>query len=171
MLNVGIVTSSPRVAQARPSALFRHPPRQRALREEFDRETAALLKHADVVLLLGYLFIVTKPLLRAFPGRILNVHDGTSRYPGLHATRDAIVAGERETFSIVHVVTEELDRGPLVVMSDPFPVAPFVHDAVAAGETDIVRAYAYAHREWMMRSAWPALIEQALERFAVEAVA
>jgi hypothetical protein len=59
----------------------------------------------------------------------------------------------------------------MLVQSEPFPVAPFVHEAVAAGETDIVRAYAYAQREWMMRSAWAALAAEAIERLALEAVA
>ena len=175
MLSVAVLTSNPKTQSRVPLPhdvlLVRRPPRVN--REAYDRETAEVLQQrgADVVVLIGYLYIVTRPLLRAFPGRILNIHDGTPQYPGLHATRDAIIAGERETYSIVHVVTEELDRGPLVVQSEPFPVAPFVHEAVAAGETDIVRAYAYAHREWMMRSTWGALAAEAIERLALEAVA
>jgi folate-dependent phosphoribosylglycinamide formyltransferase PurN len=146
--------------------MTRRPPRDLHLRESYDSETAALLRirGVDVVVLLGYLYIITEPLLSAFPGRVLNVHDGDPKYPGLHATRDAILAGERQTRSIVHIVTPDLDAGPLVVRSDPFLVAPFVHAAVAAKEWDIVRAYAYAQREWMMRSTWANLIVEALDR-------
>ena len=149
--------------------LNRRPPADKSLREWYDAETAGLLRRAgcDVVILLGYLFVVTEPLLKAFGDRLWNVHDGTQKYPGLHATRNAIAALETETFSIVHVVTKELDRGPIIVQSDPFLVAPFVQHAVLAGEADIVRAYAYAHREWMMRSCWGDLIVQALFRVAV----
>jgi folate-dependent phosphoribosylglycinamide formyltransferase PurN len=146
--------------------LTRRPPRDLQLRAEYDRQTAGILhmRGIDLVILLGYLFIVTDPLLGAFPDRILNVHDSDPKYPGLHATRDAIVAGERQTRSVVHVVTRDLDSGPLIARSDPLSVPPFVTQAVFAGEMDIVRAYAYAHREWMMRNIWGDLIAQAIER-------
>jgi folate-dependent phosphoribosylglycinamide formyltransferase PurN len=161
--------------------LDRRPPRG-GDRESFDAVTAAMLALYDVdaIVLLGYLYVITEPLLEAFPDRIVNVHDadltlrdgsGGPRYPGLHATRDAIFAGERETRSSVHVVTPELDAGPVILRSEAFPVAPFVHQAVARGENDIVRAYAYAQREWMMRSTWGALAADALERLVMEAVA
>jgi hypothetical protein len=80
----------------------------------------------------------------------------------LHATRDAIYAGERETRSSVNLATPQLDGGPVLSRSEAFPVAPFVHEAVARGEHDIVRAYAYAQREWMMRSTWGALALEAV---------
>jgi len=148
-------------------------------RKAFDAETADLLRarDTDVVVLLGYLFVITEPLLNAFPDRILNVHDadlalrnpdGSPRYPGLHSTRDAIMSGERETRSSVHLVTPELDGGPVIARSKPFPVAPFIHEAVARGEHDIVRAYAFAQREWMMRSAWGELASEAIERITAQ---
>lgn len=80
--------------------------------------------------------------------------NGERRYTGLHSTRDAILAGEHETRSTLHVVTENVDGGPILSLSRAYPVAPFVHEAAAAGHTDIVKAYAYAQREWMMRDAW-----------------
>jgi folate-dependent phosphoribosylglycinamide formyltransferase PurN len=156
-----------------------HPIRGR-IREKYDGETARLLQGADVILLLGYLYVITEPLLAAFPGRILNIHDadltlrradGSPRYPGLHATRDAIFAGERETRSSVHVVTSQVDAGPVMARSAAFPVAPFTHEAAARGENDIVRAYAYAQREWMMRSTWGDLAEGALMRMEMSAEA
>ena len=151
--------------------LTRHPPRDLALRASFDEETAELLWQSgvDTVLLLGYLWIATEPLLSAFPNRIFNVHDGLQRYPGLHATREAILAGESETYSIVHHVTPALDGGPVIARSRPLPVAPFVREAVMIGATDIVRAYAYAHREWMIRSTWSDLLVHALEEVAAGA--
>ena len=149
------------------------PIRDLNVRAVYDRFTAEMLRclGVDVVVLLGYLYVVTEPLLLAYPDRLLNVHDGTAKYPGLHATRNAILAGESATYTMVHRVTEELDGGPVVAMSEPFPVAPFARDAAASGEHDIVRAYAYAHREWMMRSAWGSLVARALEHVAVEEVA
>jgi len=180
MLSVAVLTSkrAPGLNELRERVhvacvLERQAPR-RSEREPFDAGTAAMLRrfHVGAVICLGYLYVITEPLLAAFPDRILNVHDSDlPRYPGLHATRDAIYAGERETRSSVHLVTPQLDAGPVLARSEAFPVAPFVHEAVARGEHDIVRAYAYAQREWMMRSTWGALAADAVERLVLEAAA
>jgi folate-dependent phosphoribosylglycinamide formyltransferase PurN len=128
-----------------------------SVRRRYDAATAQLLfpLTLDAVVLLGYLYVITEPLLLRFPYRILNVHDSDlPRYPGLHATRDAIAAGEKETRSTVHIVTPALDAGPVVARSEPFPVEPF------APET--VRAHAYRHRERMMRG-WGDLVVNGLK--------
>jgi folate-dependent phosphoribosylglycinamide formyltransferase PurN len=162
--------------------LIHHSPRAFDVRAEFDAITAQMLQDfdVDVVVLLGYVYILTEPMLEAFPGRILNVHDadltllgsdGRRRYTGLHSTRDAILAGERETRSTLHVVTEEVDAGPIVALSESFAVAPLVRDALALGALDMIRAYAYAHREWMMRRAWGPMVVAELEKLACGAVA
>ncbi len=158
------------------------PVRDRRVRADFDSITAQTLLrlNVDVVVLLGYLYVLTAPMLEAFPGRILNVHDsdlallssdGRRRYTGLHSTRDAIMAGERETRSTLHVVTSEVDAGPIIARSEPFEIAPLVRDALALGAIDMIRAYAYAHREWMMRRAWGPLVVAELEKMACAAVA
>ena len=135
-------------------------------REAYDAQTAAMLRGADLVILCCYLHIVTRPLLDAFRGRMINVHDGTALYPGLHATRDAILAGETETYAIAHLVDEYVDQGELLVRSNPFPIAPFAREAARCRATDIVKAYAYAHREWVIRSAWGALMRDGIEALA-----
>ncbi|MGZ8869283.1 MAG: hypothetical protein ACXW2P_13155, partial [Thermoanaerobaculia bacterium] len=66
--------------------------------------------------------------------------------------------------STLHVVTEKVDGGPILSLSRAYPVAPFVHEAAATGHLDIVKAYSYAQREWMMRDAWPEMAVAALER-------
>jgi folate-dependent phosphoribosylglycinamide formyltransferase PurN len=140
-----------------------------AVRPEFDAETAALLSpyQADAVLLSSYLYILTFPFLSAFPGRIVNVHgsdttrrgaDGKPLYPGLRAVRDAIVAGEPETRATAHVVTEALDEGPPLLTSAPYPVASFVAELSSLGKTRAVHAYAHAHQEWMLETAWGPLL-------------
>lgn len=134
-------------------------------RRSYDAMTVHVLEqlNVDVVLLLGYLYVLTDVVLARYPGRIFNIHDsdlglelpnGQRRFVGLHSTRDAILAGVTETRSTLHVVTARLDGGPIVLRSGPYPVAPFVHRAAAAGHFDIVKAYAYAQREWMMRDSW-----------------
>jgi folate-dependent phosphoribosylglycinamide formyltransferase PurN len=143
-------------------------------RREFDGITAGVLKQLgiDTVILLGYLYVLTDVMLEQFPHSIINVHDadltlkrsdGERRYIGLHSTHDAIVAGESETRSTVHYVTEKVDAGPVLLLSGSYPVAPFANEAACAGHADIVKSYAYAHREWMMRDCWGSLVARALE--------
>ena len=61
------------------------------------------------------------------------------------------------------MVTSAVDAGPIVARSEPFAVAPLVQDALALGALDMIRAYAYAHREWMMRSySWRRIAERML---------
>jgi hypothetical protein len=62
----------------------------------------------------------------------------------------------------VHVVTADVDAGPVVAVSRDYPVSPLIRDALRWNAGDIVRAYAYAHREWMMRDSWGDLAAQAL---------
>lgn len=145
------------------------PLRDLGLRRAFDHRTALLLaeRRPDLIITCGYLHILTAPLLEAYPGRIFNVHDSDlPSYPGLHATRDAVIAGERSTRSVVHVATPGVDAGPVLVRSWPFPTHPLVGDARRWGAVDILRAYAYAQREWMMRSAWGPLMDEAIRCFA-----
>jgi folate-dependent phosphoribosylglycinamide formyltransferase PurN len=147
------------------------------VRRAYDRKTLELLSpyDPDLILLSGYLYVLTRPILEAFEGRIVNVHDadllrlasdGKPLYRGLHATRDAILAGEPETRLTAHIVTEEVDVGPALVRSWPFPVHPLVEDARSWGAEGILRSYAYAHREWMMGAAWGALLARTAELFA-----
>jgi folate-dependent phosphoribosylglycinamide formyltransferase PurN len=149
----------------------------RAARRDFDRGTAAALAPlgVDALVLCGWLWVLTEAMLAPWDGRAVNVHDsdltllgsdGKPRYRGLGSTRDAVAAGEPETRSTVHLLTPEVDTGPALVRSWGFPVHPLVEDARRAGEEDVVSAYAYAHRGWMMRAAWGPLLERALDRLA-----
>lgn len=151
--------------------------RDMAVRREYDAATAQVLLQLGVnmVVLLGYLYILTDRMLEPFEDAIINVHDsdltlknrdGSRRFVGLHSTRDAIVSGAAETRSTVHLVNREVDGGPVVLLSEGFPVAPFVHEAVAAEASDVVKAYAYAQREWMMRKSWGTLVVRAIEHFS-----
>lgn len=141
-------------------------------RADYDRETLEILGpyRPDLLLLASYLLIVTEPLLSAFPDAVVNVHHSdltrSPRYPGLHAVRDAIFAGERETRATAHLVTERLDDGPTLCISAPFPVAPLVRDALNWGADDILKSYAYAHQEWMIRSAWGPLLSLSIQLLA-----
>ncbi|PKM31069.1 MAG: phosphoribosylglycinamide formyltransferase [Gammaproteobacteria bacterium HGW-Gammaproteobacteria-11] len=70
----------------------------------------------DLVLLAGFMRILTADFVRHFHGRLLNIHPSLlPKYKGLHTHARALEAGDREHGSTVHFVTEELDGGPLIV--------------------------------------------------------
>jgi folate-dependent phosphoribosylglycinamide formyltransferase PurN len=143
------------------------------LRREYDRRTVELLRawRPDLVLLSSYLFLLTDPVLEAFPDRIVNVHGsdlsltapgGRPLYAGLRAVRDAIRAGEPETRATAHIVTARLDEGPILLRSRPFLVAPLVAELRRRGLARAIDAYAFAHQEWMLDAAWGPLLTGAI---------
>jgi folate-dependent phosphoribosylglycinamide formyltransferase PurN len=142
-------------------------------REDYDRETAEILKsfQVDWVILAGYRFIVTEALLSLFPDRVLVVHegdltlhddDGGRRYTELHSVRRAIFAGERETRSSLFFATDRVGEGPLFLLSKPYPVAEIAADGLSWGAYDLVNDYVRVHRDWMVRSAWGEMIAHAM---------
>ena len=115
-----------------------------SLRPEFDRMVVeAIETHGiDVIALAGYMSITTEPLLERYSGRILNVHPadlsitegGDRKYVGIHVVRDAILAGEAELRASTHVVREKVDRGEILVISEPVPVE--LPEGVGPGELE-----------------------------------
>ena len=69
----------------------------------------------EVVCLAGYMRILTSAAVRAFWGRMLNVHPSLlPAFPGAHPVRDALAWGAKVTGVTVHLVDEEVDHGPIV---------------------------------------------------------
>jgi phosphoribosylglycinamide formyltransferase 1 len=92
--------------------------------EESQRETADALRAAgvDLVCLAGFLRLVKRPLLDAFPNRILNIHPSLlPAFPGLESWKQALAAGVPETGCTVHFVDEGMDTGP-VILRETVPV-------------------------------------------------
>jgi phosphoribosylglycinamide formyltransferase-1 len=88
-----------------------------ATREERDLVMATWLEEhgVELVVLAGYMHLLTKPFLDRFPGRVVNVHPSLlPRFPGTHAIEDALAAG---------VETTGIDTGP-VIRQEPVPVEP-----------------------------------------------
>ncbi|MEX6500958.1 phosphoribosylglycinamide formyltransferase [Pseudomonas zhanjiangensis] len=78
----------------------------------------------DLVVLAGFMRILTPGFVRHYAGRLLNIHPSLlPRYKGLHTHQRALEAGDREHGCSVHFVTEELDGGPLVVQA-VIPIQP-----------------------------------------------
>jgi phosphoribosylglycinamide formyltransferase-1 len=91
-----------------------------ATRDEFDAALAAALGARDVslVCLAGFMRLVGAPLLEAFPDRILNIHPSLlPAFPGVDAQRQALAHGVKISGATVHLVTKELDAGPIVQQS------------------------------------------------------
>jgi phosphoribosylglycinamide formyltransferase-1 len=81
-------------------------------------ETALRLKAAGVELicLAGFMRLVKRPLLDAFPDRILNIHPSLlPAYPGVESWKQALAAGEKEAGCTVHFVDEGMDSGPIIL--------------------------------------------------------
>jgi phosphoribosylglycinamide formyltransferase-1 len=95
-------------------------------REAYDSALLEALRSEGitVVCLAGFMRILTPPLVRAYWGRMLNVHPSLlPAFPGAHAPRDALAWGAKVTGATVHLVDEEVDHGP-VVLQEGVPVLP-----------------------------------------------
>jgi phosphoribosylglycinamide formyltransferase-1 len=95
-------------------------PRDFPDRDAYDLALADLLRARGVqlVCLAGFMRLVGRPMLDAFPGRILNIHPSLlPSFPGLDAQRQALAHGVRVTGVTVHVVNHELDGGPIVLQA------------------------------------------------------
>lgn len=89
-------------------------------REEHDRQVVSALqeKNVELVCLAGYMRLLSPLFVRAFPGRILNVHPSLlPAFPGLEAQRQALEHGVKVTGCTVHFVDENLDAGPIITQA------------------------------------------------------
>ncbi|WP_116473685.1 phosphoribosylglycinamide formyltransferase [Zobellella maritima] len=89
-------------------------------REAFDAALMDMIDgyQADLVILAGFMRILTPGFVRHYQGRMLNIHPSLlPKYQGLHTHRRAIEAGDREHGASVHFVTEELDGGPVILQA------------------------------------------------------
>jgi phosphoribosylglycinamide formyltransferase-1 len=87
-------------------------------REAYDREVVRALtaRGVDLVCLAGFMRLLSPEFIRAYPHAILNIHPSLlPAFPGLEAQRRAWEHGVKVTGATVHLVTEELDAGPIVV--------------------------------------------------------
>jgi phosphoribosylglycinamide formyltransferase-1 len=95
-------------------------------RESFDRAlVAALAPHnIELVILAGFMRILTAEFISPYRGRLLNIHPSLlPKYTGLKTHERALQAGDSEAGATVHFVTEQLDAGPAILQAR-VPIAP-----------------------------------------------
>jgi phosphoribosylglycinamide formyltransferase-1 len=89
-------------------------------REDFDRAILQALEpfSVELVILAGFMRILTPVFISAYRGRLLNIHPSLlPKYPGLNTHQRALDAGDGEAGATVHFVTEELDGGPPILQA------------------------------------------------------
>jgi folate-dependent phosphoribosylglycinamide formyltransferase PurN len=147
------------------------PPRNLRDREQYDFDLLKIVGDADYLFLADYRHLVTQPLLDAFPGRIVVLHDGDltvtangrRAYTGLHAVRNAILSGDTSTRASAFVATEETGEGPLLLLGPPYPVSELATAAVERADLGDVALYAHLHRRWMVSDSYGVLLRKVAE--------
>ncbi|MCK4690272.1 MAG: phosphoribosylglycinamide formyltransferase [Desulfuromonadales bacterium] len=89
-------------------------------RETFDQQVIAALQEAGVelVVLAGFMRIISKVFLVAFPHRIINIHPSLlPAFPGLHVQKKALEYGARFSGCTVHFVDDGVDSGPIILQA------------------------------------------------------
>ena len=126
------------------------------LEPEIEERLVQMLRDAGVelVVLAGFMRVLHKPMLKAFPRRIINIHPSLlPRFPGLEAWKQALVAGETVTGCTVHYVDERIDHGQILAQKEvrilPNDTAESLHARIQVLEHEI----------------YPAVIAQFCERY------
>lgn len=118
-------------------------PKECGSRDDFFEKIAEELKKRDVglVVLAGFMRIVGKPLIDAFPNRIMNIHPALlPSFPGLHGQRQALEYGVKISGCTVHFVDEGVDTGPIIIQA----AVPVLQDDTE--ETLSERILRYEHK-------------------------
>jgi phosphoribosylglycinamide formyltransferase-1 len=126
-------------------------------RDAFDDALAACIErhHPDVIVLAGFMRILGRAFIERFPNKILNIHPSLlPAFPGLHTHQQALDAGVRIHGATVHVVTPELDAGPILAQ---------VAVPVAADDDEASLAARVLRQEHVI---YPAVLRRLAERSA-----
>lgn len=95
-------------------------------REQFDQAMVdeLMVRGADLIVLAGFMRILTPVFIEPFIGRLINIHPSLlPSYPGLHTHQRALDAGDSHAGATVHFVTAELDGGPPILQAR-VPILP-----------------------------------------------
>ena len=95
----------------------------------------------DLIVLAGWMRIISSKLIDAFPNKIINVHPSLlPKYKGLHAVEQAMESGDKVTGCTVHYVTEELDSGTIIIQGE----VPILEDDTVETLTKRIQRKEYA---------------------------
>ena len=111
------------------SVVIRH--KEFKTREEFDQRLVEILKahQVELVVLAGFMRIITSVLLRAFPMRVMNIHPALlPAFPGTHVWQTEVDSGVKFAGCTVHFVDEGTDTGPIIIQA----VVPVYDDDTGA---------------------------------------
>lgn len=89
-------------------------------REAYDRQLIAALREsgAELIVLAGYMRLLTSAFLEAFAGRVINIHPALlPSFPGVHGGADAQAYGVKISGCTVHFVEEKVDSGPVIIQA------------------------------------------------------
>lgn len=114
-------------------------------REDFDTAVVNALQKAevDLVVLAGFMRIITQTFIDAFPERVINIHPALlPAFPGLHVQQQAIEYGARFSGCTVHFVDGGVDTGPIIIQA----VVPILSDDTA--DTLAARILEQEHRTY-----------------------
>jgi phosphoribosylglycinamide formyltransferase-1 len=131
--NVESALGLERARQAGIPAVFRD--HRGKKREAFDAEIVEILQahRVDLVCLAGFMRLLSPVFVRAFPGRVVNIHPALlPAFPGLDAQRQAWEHGAKVSGATVHLVDEGLDSGPIVAQEAVPVLSTDTPDALAA---------------------------------------
>ncbi|CAN5433050.1 phosphoribosylglycinamide formyltransferase [soil metagenome] len=114
------------------------------LSPEAERALVRMLRDAavELVVLAGFMRVLKAPTLHAYPHRILNIHPSLlPKYPGLHAWKQALAAGEAVTGCTVHYVDEGVDTGEILGQREvpilPDDTAETLHARIQIAEREL----------------------------------
>jgi phosphoribosylglycinamide formyltransferase-1 len=120
-------------------------------RKSFDQAVIAELDRfkPDLLILAGFMRILSKPFVAHYAGKILNIHPALlPLYPGLNTHQRVLDSGDEWHGSTVHFVTEELDGGPRILQGRLAVVPGETADELAA------RVQAVEHRIYPQAASW-----------------
>ena len=106
-------------------------PKEFGSRDEYFSYLAEEMRKRGIglIVLAGFMRIVGKPLINAFPNRIMNIHPALlPSFPGLHGQKQAAGYGVRISGCTVHFVDEDMDTGPVIIQA-AVPVTPDDNEA------------------------------------------
>ena len=142
----GLATAA---AHGIPTAVVDH--KAHATREAFDTALAQAIdaQRADLVVLAGFMRILTADFVGRYRGRMVNIHPSLlPSFTGLHTHRQALAAGVRIHGCTVHFVTPQLDHGPIIIQA-AVPVLPGDSETTLAA-----RVLAEEHRIYPQALRW-----------------